>query len=227
MSETAAIREPGIAPIRRETFASKVAGQLRNAIIAGEIESGSKIREIELAARFGISRGPLREAMAQLATEGLIVTVPYTGTHVLKLTAKDVREIYTLRTALERLAFEELWDKRTENFFAELESRHRTLLATCSLDDHVASSAAEVHFHSLVYESCGHEMLLESWQRIASRMQLYLAVHQRAHKRHAPVNDAHERYLKLASGDDLSAMLNEIEDHMRRGVQQMVSYLSD
>ncbi len=226
MSRTVTITQSSESQIRRETFSNQIAAKLRHDIISGQIEAGSQITEMELAARFGVSRGPLREAMGLLASEGLIVTVPYTGTRVLKLTAKDVREIYSLRTALETLAFQEIWNRRDETFASELETRHRRLLSTLGLNDHVASSEAEIHFHSLVYQACGHALLLESWQRIAGRMQFYLAIHQRAHGRTAPIHDAHERYLQLALGDRLDLMLKEIDDHMRRGIRQMETYLA-
>ncbi|MCB1420327.1 MAG: GntR family transcriptional regulator [Notoacmeibacter sp.] len=225
MSKTAMISPS--APIRRETFSNQVAASLRHDIIGGAIEAGSQITEMDLAARFGISRGPLREAMGQLAAEGLIVTVPYKGTHVIKLTSKDVREIYSLRTALETLAFQEIWDKRDGAFAQELERRHQRLQATLGMNDHVASSEAEIHLHSLVYEACGHALLLESWKRIAGRMQFYLAIHQRAHGRKAPNPDAHQAYVQLALGERLDLMLAEIDDHMRRGNRTMETYLAD
>lgn len=214
-----------VKPVKRETFSNQIAANLRRAIISGEIESGSQITESDLAARFGVSRGPLREAMGQVAAEGLIETIPYTGTRVLKLSPEDVREIYSLRTALETLAFREIWDRRDDAFAGELEARHKDLLATLELDDHVSSSEAEVRFHSLVYEMSGHKLLLESWRRIAGRLQLYLAEHQRAHGRKGPIVDAHERYLQLALGERLDLMLNEIDAHMQRGVKQIEEYL--
>jgi DNA-binding GntR family transcriptional regulator len=226
MNEPQLMSQNRVKPIKRETFSNQIAGNLRRAIISGEIESGSQITESDLAARFGVSRGPLREAMGQIAAEGLIETIPYTGTRVLKLSPEDVREIYSLRTALETLAFQEVWERRDETFVRELETRHKALLETLKLDDHVASSEAEVRFHSVVYETCGHKLLLESWRRIAGRMQLYLAEHQRAHGRKAPIEDAHERYLQLALGDRLDLMLEEIDAHMRRGFKQMEQYLS-
>ena len=214
-----------MAPVKRETFSNQIATNLRRAIISGEIEGGTQITESDLARHFGVSRGPLREAMGQLASEGLIVTIPYTGTRVLKLSPRDIREIHSMRTALETLAFKEIWDHRDAAFARELEARHKVLLATLEMNDHVASSEAEVNLHSLVYEACGHRLLLESWQRIAGRLQLYLAIHQRAHGRRGPIKDAHERYMQLALGDSLELMLAEVEDHMRRGNSQLESYL--
>jgi len=226
MSEAAPSTMRVAVPIKRETFSDRIAAELRRAIVSGEIEAGDPLIETELAARFGVSRGPLREALGLLASEGLVVSVPYTGTRVLKLTAKDVRELYTLRTSLERLAFKEIWDSRSDAFAAELEARHRRLLGTQQLFDHVASSEAEVSLHSVVYEFCGHKLLYESWQRISSRLQFYLALHQRAHGRTAPINAAHERYVQLALGDSLDLMLEEIEAHMQRGMVQMEKYVS-
>ncbi|WP_299482702.1 GntR family transcriptional regulator [uncultured Roseibium sp.] len=225
MNEPQLMSQNRVKPIKRQTFSNQIAANLRRAIISGEIESGSQITESDLAARFGVSRGPLREAMGQIAAEGLIETIPYTGTRVLKLSPEDVREIYSLRTALETLAFREVWARRDEVFTQELEARHKALMETLGLEDHVASSGAEVRFHSLVYEACGHKLLLESWRRIAGRMQLYLAEHQRAHGRKAPIEDAHQRYLQLALGDNLDLMLTEIEVHMQRGCTQMEQYL--
>ncbi|MCV0397238.1 MAG: GntR family transcriptional regulator [Rhizobiaceae bacterium] len=226
MEGSPTVAQGRLTPIRRETFSNQIATNLRHAIISGEIEAGSQITEMELAARFGVSRGPLREAMGLLVSEGLLVTAPYRGTRVLKLSAKDVREIYALRTALETLAFREVWDRRDETFRAELKSRHRILISTLGLNDRVKSSEAEIRFHSLVYEASGHDLLLETWQRISSRMQLYLAVHQQAHGRTAPIHDAHQRYLELALDDRLDLMVEEVEAHMRRGLHQMMVYLA-
>ncbi len=225
MQKTLDLPNRNVTPVKRETFRNQIASNLRRAIISGEIAAGAQITEADLAKRFAVSRGPLREAMGQLAAEGLIVSVPYTGTRVVKLSSRDVREIYSLRTALEKLAFEQIWDHRDTGFANELEARHRALVASLELNDHFVSSEAEVRFHSLVYEASGHGLLLESWQRIAGRMQLYLAVHQRAHGRMGPVRDAHERYVRLALGDRLDLMLAEIEEHMLRGVRQLEHYL--
>lgn len=227
MSEAVSSSMRAVMPLKRRTSSDRIAANLRGAIISGEIEAGSPLTETELSARFGVSRGPLRDALGILATEGLVVSVPYTGTRVLKLTAKDVREIFTLRTSLESLAFREVWNSRGRTFASELQSRHRELLSTQQLSDHFASSEAEVKFHALVYEACGHGLLYETWSRIAGRMQFYLAVHQRAHGRTAPINDAHERYVQLALGDDLDLMLEEIEAHMQRGIIQMEQYLGN
>lgn len=214
-----------IAQLRRATFRDQIAERLRHAIIDGRILPGEQVTELQLAAEFGVSRGPLREAMGQLAEEGLLITVPYTGTRVVGLSAGDISEIYSLRTALETLAFREIWERRTPAFTRALKARHAALLDALPEGDGYASSLAEVQLHSTVYEYCGHALLLESWRRISARLHLYLAVHQKAHGRSGPLGDAHQRYVELALGDDLATMIAEIEHHMQRGVLQLQAYL--
>jgi DNA-binding GntR family transcriptional regulator len=224
---SASVADPlPLAVLSRATFRTQVADQLRQAIIRGDVKPGSAVTEANLAQRFGVSRGPLREAMSQLQAEGLLVIVPYTGTHIIELSLDDVREIYSIRTALETLAFKEMWPRRDARFCDELERRHQALLRASSQSDSFKSTSAEVNLHSLVYERCGHQLLLETWRRIAGRLQLYLAVHQRAHGRRAPLHAAHERYVKLAQGHRLDLMIAEIEHHMRRGIDQLEHYVA-
>jgi DNA-binding GntR family transcriptional regulator len=78
-----------------------IAELMRAAILSGEFEPGSKLIETELAERFGTSRGPIREAIRELAREGLVTELPRRGTLVSTLTAHDLSEVYAVREALE------------------------------------------------------------------------------------------------------------------------------
>ena len=100
---------------------------------------GAPLVETALSERFDVSRGPLREALRQLIEEGLVVTVPYTGTHVAALSVEDVSEIYSLRTALEIFAIEQLWDRCDDRFRRELVNRNEALIATIDAGDDRAS----------------------------------------------------------------------------------------
>src|SRR5436190_3117591 len=81
-----------------------VAEQLREAIIAGELRPGDKLLETELADEFGVSRGPIREALRELSREGLVVDLPRRGTVVSTATLGDLIEVYDVRESLETFA---------------------------------------------------------------------------------------------------------------------------
>jgi DNA-binding GntR family transcriptional regulator len=212
--------------VPKSTFRQHIAERLRAAILEGELAPGAQLVESALAAQFDVSRGPLREALRQLVEEGLLVTVPYTGTHVISLSVEDVREIYSMRITLERFAFEQAWDQRDDAFRRELVRRHQALTACIDAGDDAASIQAELELHGLAYEASGHRLLQRTWQSLRGRLQLYWAAHHRAHGTRGPRRDAHDSYVQAALGDDLQAMLAEISTHMGRGAQQTERFLS-
>lgn len=86
------------------TLAERVFQQLQDAIVRGELAPGSKITEPGLSRDYGISRGPLREAMRRLEAHRLIERVPHVGARVVKLSMKELLELFDVREALESMA---------------------------------------------------------------------------------------------------------------------------
>jgi DNA-binding GntR family transcriptional regulator len=94
----------GLEPVERRSTAAMVADRIREAIMRGALPPGTQLGEVELAARLGVSRGPLREAMQRLVAEGLLRSERNRGLFVRDLSAADVRDVYTARAAVERAA---------------------------------------------------------------------------------------------------------------------------
>lgn len=86
------------------TLAERVFHELQDAIVRGELAPGSKITEPGLSKAYGISRGPLREAMRRLEAHRLIERVPHVGARVVKLSMKELLELFDVREALESMA---------------------------------------------------------------------------------------------------------------------------
>lgn len=213
--------------LKRETMGAQIAALLRRAILAGEFAPGAPMVETALALRLGASRGPLREAMRQLIDEGLLVSVPYTGTRVIDLSVQDINDIYAMRTCLEQFAFELAWSRRTPDFAAELARRNTRLQQAIDASDDAGAIEAELDLHGLAYEWSGNRILLSTWNDIRGRLQLYWAAHHRAHGLTGPRRESHDDYLRLAIGDDLDAMKTEIRSHMRRGLEKTMAFVED
>ncbi len=211
--------------LRKSTFRQHIAERLRAAILGGEIAPGAQLVETTLAAQFNVSRGPLREALRELIEEGLLITVPYTGTHVIALTPEDIHEIYSMRITLERFAFEQAWPRRDAGFARELQRRIALLMQAIDAGDDAASILAELDLHGLVYEASGHKLLQRTWHSLRGRLQLYWAAHHRAHASRGPKRDSHDSYVQAALGDDLAVMLDEITNHMGRGAERTESFM--
>lgn len=88
----------------RTTLADRVFALMQEAIIKGDLEAGSRISEAELAARYGVSRGPLREALRRLEGRQLITRIPHVGVRIMALSLEELLQIYEVRETLEGLA---------------------------------------------------------------------------------------------------------------------------
>ncbi|MDF0542999.1 GntR family transcriptional regulator [Sphingobium sp. H39-3-25] len=212
--------------LKKETFGTRIAVELRKSILEGKILPGSSIVESALAEQFGVSRGPLREAIRELVDEGILVQVPFTGTRVIDLSVKDVQEIYSMRTALETFAFELVWDQRNDDFFDEIHKRQKALDRAIDNGDEMVSILTELDLHSVVFEASHHSILQHVWAGLRGRLQLYWSANHRAHGRKGPKRDAHDSYVAAACGDSITALRTEIADHMQRGYEQTINYLS-
>jgi DNA-binding GntR family transcriptional regulator len=93
-----------IEPIKRSTLASMVAERLRELVISGAYEPGSQLSEVELAERFGVSRGPIREGLQRLVQDGLLRSEPHRGVFVPQVGPDDIADVYLAREAIEGAA---------------------------------------------------------------------------------------------------------------------------
>jgi len=115
---------PALAPAFYPSRQEAVAAALRLDILQGRIPAGARLDIDEIANRHGVSRTPVRDALKQLEGEGLIQVLPYRGVEVTRLTAENLRELFAIRIALERLALAQAAVEVTE---AELTQLRRIL----------------------------------------------------------------------------------------------------
>src|SRR6185369_17809746 len=146
------------------TRRAQIAETLRNSILSGRLAPGTQLVESKLASRFGVSRGSIREAIWELIDRGLLVNRPYAGTFVVSLDEKTTTEIYSLRGALERYSFIELWPKRDGEFRKEFTARYDALVKTIRARKYFETIEAEMHFHSYPYEFSGNQTLIDVWR---------------------------------------------------------------
>lgn len=134
--------------------------RLREAIILGELTPGEPLRLEDLAQRLGMSISPIREAVRQLEALGLAVHVPHHGARVVGLDVEEVRELFSIRLALETIAVR----RAAERFDGAAEERARTHLS--ALDDARrrgdVRTAVRAHgaFHFALYEAAGSNWLV-------------------------------------------------------------------
>jgi DNA-binding GntR family transcriptional regulator len=161
-------------PADRRGLADEAADRIRDAIFAGHFPPGSALREVELAASLGVSRGSVREGLRQLEREGLIRAAWHRGTRVVDLTPADVEEVYALRAALDRLAATTARDGATEEQLARLDALVTEMESTLDADaDGAHLVALDMAFHDAVYAAANNSRLVEAWRAVRSQVHLF------------------------------------------------------
>jgi DNA-binding GntR family transcriptional regulator len=158
----------------------QVAASLRDAILTGTLKPGERLVEEEISQGMRTSRGPLREALRQLEQEGLVMSFPYRGSFVSRISSIEVHEVLIpLRATLEGFGFAQALNNLTENDVTELRSIVEHMEETVRTGDLMAVVEADVAFHGLVMSRSGQPHTTQIWGTIAPRMRAYFYTHLR------------------------------------------------
>ena len=210
---------PKFAGLERTTTPEGVYRVLRAAILDGTVPPGGQLRERDIAADLGVSRSPLREALARLEEEGLIVKIPFRGAFVVEVGARDVAEIASIRLLVEpyaaELALEALRGPEQPRLTQTIEDFHRAT----EKNDVPASIDAHLQFHKLFYDLSGHGVLRGLWNGWEPKLRLYLTVDHRSYADPSDIADEHERLAAVALGGDKEAFRRELAQHFQAALK--------
>lgn len=168
------MRDLQVLPVVKASIESRATAILRDSIVDGVLPVGSRITEIQLAQQMKISRATLRVALHQLASEGLVKLVPYTGWTVMALTRQDVWELYTLRSVVERLAAQIAARKIDAAGAAILQQALDRLVQTCAADDWNKIAEADFNLHKTIIRLTNHSRLAAQYALIEQQVRIYI-----------------------------------------------------
>jgi DNA-binding GntR family transcriptional regulator len=156
--------------LERRSLSQQLAERLREMILDGDLAPGERLQEIELSARFGVSRTPLREAMKALSSEGLVTLTPNRGAAVSKLKPEEVAEIFPVMGALEALAGELACVHATDDEISELAHLHSELMVHYTARDQAAYYDTNQEVHNLILKAARNTTLAEQYNQLAGRV---------------------------------------------------------
>ena len=200
----------------RQTAHEFVRGVLRRAILNGELSSGSRLVQAELAAMLDVSTTPVREALRDLATEGLVQFDPHRGAIVSELSSEDVHDIYEIRRVLEPLAMRQAVPKVSDALIARLRRLHQGMLDEPYSVDWVDRNRV---FHMAVYETAASPRLAAIIRNLQDASVMYIGaslkhksgLRDEANHGHAEILDALERR-------DVEAAVKALDEHLRTSI---------
>jgi DNA-binding GntR family transcriptional regulator len=153
------------APVR-----SQVVEMLRAAITGGQFAPGQRLIEKDLCDLMGVSRPSVREALRQVESEGLIVTIPNRGPTVSQLSTRDVASIYEVRGALEALAAQLFAASASDEQVAELDAAVTQLDGAYKTGDLEKIVVAKRIFYDVLLEGCGNNILPTLFRTMNARI---------------------------------------------------------
>ncbi|GAA1288302.1 GntR family transcriptional regulator [Pseudonocardia aurantiaca] len=208
-------------PVERRSTAAVVADRIRVAIMRGTFPPGTQLGEVELAARLGVSRGPLREAMQRLVAEGLLRSESHRGLFVRDLDAADVRDVYIARTAVERAAGLLILAGDRAAAAERLTSALTTLEDAAG--DPVALADADHHFHSEFVAAAGSPRLRRMADALLVETRMCLAALQETLPPAAALIAEHRQMRDAVRDGDAERLTAVLEAHMADAVDRILA----
>lgn len=151
-------------PLARTSLADSTAELIRERIFAGTFGPGSRLVEADLARQLHTSRGPVREALAMLRTEGLAREEPGRGTYVASLNHRDIEEIYEVRAGLESVAARLLIERNDRSALARLDAALGEMRRIAATGDRRAFVDADIALHGELCAQSRNGRLLRAWE---------------------------------------------------------------
>ena len=166
-----------LSPIRRRSLTQEVLGRLRQAILSGELAEGTLLPEAQTALKLGVSRVPVREALVELERQGLVTFDPNGRASVRAFDDEDVRELLSLRSALQTMAARHAAGRLG---YADLGRLEAILDRTAKAADLTELSRLDSAFHDEIVAIAGHRRLSRVWNDLRAQLELWLT---RLHRR--------------------------------------------
>jgi DNA-binding GntR family transcriptional regulator len=171
---------------------------LRNAIITRELPPHTRLVEADLAQKLGVSRWPVRQAVARLVQERLVTSYPHRGDYVVGLSPEDVEDIYALRTVLEVHAGRKAACHLSQQDLQQFRTLLSEMVEAAKFGDYARYSLLDTEFHHRIVLLAKSERLVEMWQLLRPSAQVLTVMGverdsssmQGVYERHAPLIDA-------------------------------------
>jgi len=196
--------------IHRRYLHDEVAERIRDLIRSGELEPNSRVNELELAERFGISRTPLREAIKILATEGLLELLPNRGARVAAVNEAEIDEMLEVIAGLEANAARLLAKRITDSEIADIAELHEVMLEAYEKRDEAHYFTLNRQIHEAMMRAAKNATLAQLYAGLSSRIQRFRYAAHKTPEQWQRAIDEHEEMLRLMierDGEKLAALM--------------------
>ena len=218
-------RPPGTLSVARRSLEVQATERLREEIVGGRLRPGSRLTEQELALATGLSRGTVRGALAQLARDGLVRQIPYTGWTVRELGADDAWELYTLRSALEGLGARLAAARADPVASGRIEQAFADLLAACRKGVPATMAERDFALHAAIIGAASHDRLAEQYRNVEHQIRMHIISSDALITDPDELAAQHRPLVEAVLHGDPTAAEHEAVGHTTREGEKLVEHL--
>lgn len=210
MTEDLTLNMDAYLPLRDVVFHT-----LREAILKGELKPGERLMELQLAAKLGVSRTPIREAIRMLEQEGLAVTIPRKGAEVAKMTEKDMEDVLEVRDALDELAARIACEQISEEQLQELSVTMHEFEESTKTRNIKKIAEADVMFHDIIYQSTGNPKLVNMLSNLREQMYRYRVEYLKDENNYPTLMKEHKKIVDGLTKKNKEQVTEAMHQHVR------------
>lgn len=226
-SPPSSIAEDAVDARRSQTLVSICHSEIERMILDAELGMGARINELALAARLGISRGPVREACRSLVEAGLLETRVNRGFFVRKLTHKEVVDLYDLRAGLMRLAGELVARRATAEQLTQLRGFVEAMDAACAAGDTARFQDLNAEFHAVLVTATDNPRLEAVYKGLAKELRLFRRRGLVSSTALELSNREHRAIVDAIASHDAARAAATMENHILQGKARFLSAAVD
>jgi DNA-binding GntR family transcriptional regulator len=210
--------------LNRRTASHAVAAQLRSEIQRGELKAGTRLRQGEIAQRFGVSTTPVREAFALLQAQGLVRVDPHKGAIVFHPTVEDLRHLYEIREALEVLAVEKAIKHFTPEKLDELQEFIDKMKKTRDEQEWLDLNG---RFHIGTYEPTNRNRLTSLIADLRDSSTSYINMLLASEPSHTRPDHEHQEILDACREGNVRRAKKAVRAHMQNTVNHVMRLIDE
>jgi DNA-binding GntR family transcriptional regulator len=196
------------------TLRERVHDHLKQEILSNRYRPGSELLEVPLSEELGVSRGPIREALRSLESEGLVQITPRRGAVVVSLTKRDFLEAYQVREALEALGVRLAVPTMSATVLDDLDAQLEVMARHAAAGDVDAFFDANARFHEAFVEASGNRKLVETYRRLMAQMGPYRRPSARLRGNVERSIAEHRKIVVAARRRDVDAAVSHLMKHV-------------
>ena len=211
--------------IERQTLTAATVRALREKILSGELGDGEQLRQDALAAKYGVSRIPLREALRQLEAEGLVSFYPHRGAVVSTLSLAEIEELFEIRALIEPDMLRRAIPKLTEDDLARAEEILDTARVSFQTEDVGRWGELNWRFHSTLYAPADRPRSMAVIEKLNINIDRYLRIQLLLTHGTAQADDDHRALLAACRARDTAAAVKLLKRHILEAGRSLVRCL--